>query len=241
MKKSNRTKGNRQSVVNKRELKNCWIRENDQYIHTDEMQVGILPYVKKQDEAALKENQIPYRKAKRYGKDVLEYWNPECFEEEEVEAPLYARMFGKYENLGKMHKGVKPTAKMIEMANAMQEEVSQKMEAYRENKKRLALYKEAKEALGDSWTCFKEVKHKSYFKYQDIQEGEDHIKCFPVVDAKGYYMEAVAFFNMNKVKKGGSVWLKVPKEMKGWVLGKKGTKIAAWAKEIGVERITLVQ
>lgn len=240
MKKATQKKGTRQSVVNKKDLKNCWITENNRYIHTDEMQVGILPYVKMEDAVVLQENQIPYRENKRYGKDVLEYWNPECFEEEEVEAPLYARIFGKYEYLGKSHKGVKPTAKMVEMAIAMKDEVQQKIKEYREEQKRQALYQEAKEALGESLAQYKDVKHASYFKYQDIQEGEDHIKCFPIVDAKGNYMEAVVFFNMKKIK-GSTIWLKAPKEMAGWILGKNGKNAKAWAKKIGVERIELVQ
>lgn len=239
MKKSERKVAT--SVVSRRELKNCWILEDGRYTHADEMHVGRLPYVELRDERVLQENQIPYAKAKRIGKEVLEYWNPECEDKEEVEAPLYAKAFGKYEYMGKNHTDQKPTLQMIEKANAMTESVAKMIRDYHEGNRRKKLYKEAKSALNGSLAQYKDVKHTGYFKYHDIQEENDHIKCFPVVDAKGNYLKGVVFFDMGKIARGSIVGVKVPEEMMGWIKGRKGGRIKAWAKEIEVQRIILTQ
>lgn len=241
MKKTGRKTTPATSVVSRRELKNCWILEGDKYAHADEMHVGRLPYVELRDEIVLQENQIPYAKANRLGKEVLEYWSPECEEKEEVEAPLYVKVFGKYEYMGKKHTGQKPTRKMIEMANAMTESVSKMVHDHREENWRQKLYQEAKRALDGGLARYKDVKHNGYFKYHDLQEGNNHIKCFPVVDARGNYLKGVVFFDVGKIARGSIVNLKVPEEMMGWIKGKKGGKIRAWAKEIEVEEIKLTQ
>lgn len=241
MKKTERKAKLATSVVSRRELKNCWILEGDRYTHADEMHVGRLPYVELRDETALQKNQIPYAKAERLGKEVLEYWSPECDKKEEVEAPLYVKISGKYEFRGEKHTGQKPTKQMLEMANAMKESVSKMVCEYREENRRLRLYQEAKRALNGSLAQYKDVKHNGYFKCHDIQEGNDYIKCFPVLDAKGNYLKAVVFFDVSKIAKGSIVTLKVPEEMMGWIKGKKGSRIRAWTKEIGMAQIELTQ
>lgn len=228
------------SVVNKKDLKNCWILEGKIYTHTNEIRTGGLPYVNKEDECVLKDSGIPYRPSVRYGKSVLEYWNPECMEEKEVEAPLYAFMFGQYRYLNKNHKQVIPSDKMIKMAQEMRETVSKKVEEYHAALKMKKLHREAKAALDGSLARYKEVKHRDYFATHDIQLEGDNIKCFPVVDAKGNYLNGVVFFDMNKVRRGGYVTLQVPEEMVGWIKGRHGGNIHQWASEIEVERINLV-
>lgn len=232
MKKTERKTTLATSVVSRRDLKDCWILEDDKYMHADEMHVGRLPYVEVRDEKVLKENQIPYVRTKRVGKEVLEYWSPECEDKEEVEAPLYAKVFGKYEYMGKKYTGQKPTAQMLEKANAMTENVSKMVRDYREKDRRKRLYQEAKKALDGGLARYKDVRHTGYFKYHDIQEENDHIKCFPIVDAKGNYLKGVVFFDVGKIARGSIVNLKVPEELVGWIKGKKGGRIKAWAKEI---------
>lgn len=238
------------TVTKKRKLTNCWIYENGRYIHVDEMQVGQLPYVAAKDECVLKENAIPYRSSYRYGKEVFEYWNPECFEEEVVVAPLYAKMFGKYQNLNKKHTGKKPTIKMLEMAEKFREEVvSQAVENHHLYLKRQALYKEAKDALAGRVVTIKKVKHHGFVSdakhygsalYSEFEMEGNHIICFPVLDAKGNYMETVAMFNMNKVAPGGYLTLQVKDDLIGWIKGKKGNNIRKWTEKVGAKKIFLV-
>lgn len=242
MKKSNKRKDTNvsaTSVTNRRDLKDCWVQENNRYIHTDEL-AGRLPYVKGDEVAVLQASNIPYRESKRKGKDVFEYWNPDCFEEEEVEAPLYVKMFDAYKYLGQTHKGTKLTQSTIKAATELREQViSKKVEEYHKDRKMWKLWQEAKEALGGSLAQYKEVEHTGYFKYNDIQLGDDHIRCFPVTDAKRNYLGGVVFFDVNKIAKGSTVTVQVPKDMIGWIIGRNGGKVSKWAAELGVERIQL--
>lgn len=229
------------SVANKKELKNSWVLEGNTYTHTNEIRTGGLPYVDKKDESVLKDSGIPYRPSVRYGKPVLEYWNPECMEEKEVEAPLYAFMFGQYVYLNKNHRQVTLSERMIKKAQEMQETVSKKVEEYHAALRLQKLHKEAKAALNGCMAKYKEVKHRKYLSTHDIQLEGDNIKCFPVVDAKGKYLNAVIFFDMNEVRRGGGfITVKVPKDMMGWIIGRNGGNISQWASEIEVERINLV-
>jgi len=241
MKKSKRNTRVATSVTNRRNLKDCWILESGAYTHADEMHVGRLPYVAVNLEKVLQENQIPYTEANRLGKKVLVYWDPKCEEQEEVEAPLYAKTFGKYIYMGSTYTGKKPTAQMVEKAIAMRESIEEKVKEYRQEERRKKLYQEAKTALDGGWARYKDVKHSGYFKYHDIQEEDGHIKCFPVVDAKGNYLEGVVFFDIGRIKRDSIVILKVPEEMVGWIKGKKGATIKAWTEEIGVKKIKLTQ
>lgn len=237
MKKSNKRKDTAVSVTNRRNLKDCWIQEDNRYIHTDEL---AMPYVKGDEVAVLQANNIPYRESQRKGKDVFEYWNPDCFEEEEVEAPLYVKLFDQYKYLGQTHKGTKLTESTVKAATKLREQViSKQVEEYHQNRKQWKLWQEAKEALNGSLARYKEVEHTGYFKYRDIQLGEDHIKCFPVTDAKRNYLGGVLFFDVNKIAKGSIVTVQVPENMAGWIKGRNGGKISKWASEIGVERIQL--
>jgi len=239
MKRTNKKLNTAVSVTNRRDLKDCWIQENSRYIHTDEL-AQRLPYVKGDEVAVLQANHIPYRESQRREKEVFEYWDPECFEEEEVEAPLYVKMFGKYEYLGNTYKGTKLTKKTVKMAIELREQViSKKVEEYHQDRKLWKLWKEAKEALNGGLARYKEVEHTNYFKYNDIQMGDDHIRCFPITDAKRNYLKAVVFFDVSKIAKDSIVTVQVPEDMTGWIIGRDGRKISKWASEIGVERIQL--
>lgn len=69
--------------------------------------------------------------------------------------------------------------------------------------------------------------------------GDDHIRCFPITDAKRNYLKAVVFFDVSKIAKDSIVTVQVPEDMTGWIIGRDGRKISKWASEIGVERIQL--
>lgn len=233
-------KAMRATVSNKKELRNCWIYENNQYIHADEMHGGKLPYVDKKDECVLKENSIPYRSSQRNGQDVFEYWNPVCFEEQEETAPLYAKLFGKYYYLKKNYTAKKPSKQMVEMAEVVRaRRVSTAVEQHHRNLRQKELYQEAKEFLDGGVIALKEVKHHGFINYQDFKMDGGHIMCLPILDAKRNYLDAVAMFDLNKVASGGYLTLQVPKELSGWIKGKGGANIKEWEAKVGAKKIIL--
>ena len=241
MKKSNRKKALTKSVVNRRSLQRCWILENGQYTHADEMHVGRLPYVALGDEDVLQENQIPYAEATRLNKKVLEYWSPDCDEREKVKAPLYTRMFEEYRYIGETYTGEKPTAQMVEKAIAMEESVKEKVQEKHQKEKHEKLYQEAIVALAGGWARYKDVKHKGYLQCRELKKGNDRILCFPVFDTKGNYLEGVVFFHVSRIPKDAKVFLKVPEEVSGWIKGRKGENLKAWTEKIGGNKIRLIQ
>lgn len=227
------------TVTSRSFLTECWVFEDKRYTNANG---SPLPYISLEYEGILEDNGIPYRASNRSGTEVWEFWDPECYEEEELTLPLYAKVFDKYQYLNKSYTGMVPTAETVQRAWKIEEEVHRKFSQYRRHLEEVERYEKTKREL-DGNLCgmyFTWGDDKMYRQSADIEMNGDHFKILPLYDARGNFLNYVAAFNMDKIVPGGYVTLKVLRHLEGWVKGTHGTNIRTWAAEIGVKRINVV-
>lgn len=224
----------------------CWIFEKGIYqLHGDIFPE--LPYVDLQYEPILKAHNIPYRKSvrNRYGflntfTDVCEYWNPKVYEEKDLSLPLFAKMpDGSYRYCEKNYTAKVPTDETIIATKETEKFVKAEISKYEETLCEVHHYSFAKEKLADgvAVVClFYDTSYNSIYKISMNHEN------FTILRVSGpiFFSDWVAIFNMNKVAKNGYLTLQVPKHIAGLVIGRNGTNINAWAREIGVKEIHVV-
>lgn len=224
--------------------KNCWIFEKRRYILKG-VRLSELPYVDLEYEAILKSNRIPYRKTSKEfyfpnPKEVLEYWNPEVFEEKELTLPLFAKMpDGSYAYCEKNYSQNVPTVETIEAAQEIEKFVEQEINDYDQILHEVHYYQFAKNKLADNVAV---VCLSSNTPYTSIYEINMNHERFTILRPHSgiYLSDWVAIFNMAKVAPNGYITLQVPKHIAGFVIGKAGSNINSWAREIGVKKIQVI-
>lgn len=230
---------------------NCWIFDKRRYIFKGVL--SGLPYIDLEYEAILKSNGIPYRKTLKVSdsilfsdsKEVYEYWNPEVFEEKKLTLPLFAKMpNGSYKYCEKNYSEKVPTVETIEAAQKTKKFVEQQIENYEEILHEVQRYKFAKEKLADkdAVVCISYTTPFDDPPFTSIYEINMNHENFKILRVPGsnYISGWIAIFNMNKVVPNGCITLQVPTHIAGFVIGKGGSNIKAWAREIGVKKIQVV-
>lgn len=225
----------------------CWIFEKRRYILKGGM-LPKLPYVNLEYEAILKSNGIPYRKTLKVSdsilfpdsKEVYEYWNPEVFEEKELTLPLFAKMpDGSYTYCEKNYSANVPTDETIEAARKTEKFVEQEIEDYDQILREVQHYKFAKEKLADNVAVVCISSDTPYTSIYEINMNHENFKILRV-PGRIYLSDWVAIFNMNKIVPNSYITLQVPQHIAGVAIGRSGTNIQAWAKEIGVKKIQVI-
>jgi hypothetical protein len=222
---------------------NCWIFEKRQYRYHGKNFLQ-LPYVNSEYECILKDLGIPYRKLSKWYSneftEVCEYWSTEMFEETERTLPLLAKMpDGSYIYCEKNYTGKVPTEETVNAALETEQFIRIELEKY---KKKLLLkkhYNFAKQQLADNIATVCISTDTPYTNFYDIKMNNEHFKILRVY-GKFYFTDWVAILDMNKICSGGLINLHVPKDIAGLVIGKSGTNIQSWAREIGVKKIQVI-
>jgi len=147
-----------------------------------------LPFVGVQFRNILDFLGLSYRKTRRFGETVYEYWDPNCEEYEEKSLPLYFNSYGNYKTAVKL-KDKAPTDWMWNAAQKAAENVRQAMRYYK-------TYGFAKNVL-NGHTCGVILTEKIIHD-QDIQWRDDKIRVFSyAVDGK---RSLIMFFDLNKIE-----------------------------------------
>lgn len=231
----------------------CWLFSKNRYIPFGK-KFPKLPYVDLEFEDILKSNGIPYRKTLKdlhslflsELKEVCEYWNPEVFEEEEFTLPLFAKLpNGSYMFCEKNYSEKVPTVETIQAAQKTEKFVEQQIENYEEILREVQRYKFAKEKLADNVAVVCISSNTPYTSIYEINMNHERFTIFRPYSFRPYgggicFSDWVAIFNMNKVVPNGCITLQVPTHIAGFVIGKGGSNIKAWAREIGVKKIQVV-
>ena len=223
----------------------CWIFEKGQYILKSVM-LPELPYVDLEYEPILKSNGIPYRKTSKdfyfpNPKEFLEYWNPEVgIEEKELTLPLFAKMpDGSYKYCEKKYSQNILTDETLEAARETEKFVEQEVDDYDQILREVQHYKFAKEKLADGVAVVCISRDTPYDSIYEINMNHEMFTILRPYDSI-YLSNWVAIFNMNKVVPNGCITLQVPTHIAGFVIGKGGSNINAWAREIGVKKIQVI-
>ncbi len=227
----------------------CWIFENRTYRlkNTVANMSSRLPYVDLKYEGILKSYKIPYRKVltdtismgKNTSTTVCEYWNPECFNEEEITLPLFAKVSDGFIYCERLHTEKCPTNASIEAAMKTKEFVEEEINKYEEILRQVYHYQFAKNKLDGKVATVCISTNTPYNYLYDINMNHDNFKIIRVPNYFGY-SDWVAIFDMNQVPKNGYLTLDVPKHIAGRVIGRSASNIKEWAKEIGVKKIQVV-
>lgn len=223
----------------------CWIFKKNLYMLKGK-DLSKLPYITLEYEAILKANGIPYRKISKeynfsYSIEVLEYWNPEVFEEENLTLPLFAALpDGSYSYCEKTYSGKVATDNTIKAAQATKKFVEQEIDKYKQALREVRHYKFAKEKLADKVAVVCISSDTPYCSIYDIEVNHENFKIFRPYWLLGGFSDWVAIFNMKKVAPNGYITLQVPKHIANAFIGKGGSTITAWAKEIGVKKIQVI-
>lgn len=220
---------------------NCWIFDKGRYILKGKL-LSELPYVGLEYEAILKSNGIPYRKTLKEfcfsnSKEVLEYWNPEVFEEKEISLPLVAKLpDGSYMSCKKNYSEKVPTNETIEAAREIEKFVELKVYDYDQILREVYHYQFAKEKLADSVAVVCISSNTPYTSVYEVNMNYERFMIFrPYVGI--YLSDWVAIFNMNKVAKNGYLTLQVPKHVAGVFIGKNASNLHSWERELKVKKI----
>lgn len=220
---------------------NCWIFYKGRYILKGKV-LSELPYVGLEYEAILKSKGIPYRKTLKEfcfsnSKEVLEYWNPEVFEEKENSLPLVAKLpDGSYMSCEKNYSANITTDETIEAAREIEKFVEQEINDYKQILREVHHYRFAKEKLSGSVAVVCISSNMPYTSIYEININHESFMIFrPYVGI--YLSDWVAIFNMNKVAKNGYITLQVPKHVAGVFIGKNASNLHSWETELKVKKI----
>ncbi len=213
-------------------LENVWIFENKNYRYYGEKHLPYsLPTVSTQYEAALKEGGTPYR----IKDNCCEYWSPEHFEEEEVTAPLYAKIDGVY-RYTKSYTGVVPTEETLKVAQQTKEVIDFEIEQQKlyqtiksilpEGELAKAFYAYEKDGLELSETTQLAFNGESFLiiPIKRLVPLHNNVWYIDGEDAPMEFMKTYVGWNiiidMNLIKPKSYLEIKVPKSKVGLFIGK---------------------
>ncbi len=238
--------------INFNGLPKCWILVNRRYWYHPEAsweEYFSLPTVTKEYEFILKQLNLPHRDSQNYfnlGK--VEFWNPEIFEEEKKNLPLYAEVGkNKYRYL-KNHSGDIVTAKTIKAARKIDNMVRDAILKYELEKDKEKRFYRLKNMLKGKKVVTSNVLNIK--KEVDFIYGNEHIKVLPVMtkvydDILGYEEDVYTYLNVvldvNKIELDSVLDIKVSPGYRGKYIGKNGWQVKAWCKKLGLRRINVVE
>lgn len=222
----------------------CWIYSKHQYV-LHGMNLPQLPSVELQYEDILKSYGIPYRTVAKklwYGDtiEVCEYWNPDVgLNERDLSLPLFTRIGDSYRYCERNYSQKVVTAETIQAAKKIEVAVRAAIDDYLQILREVNHYNFAKEKLAGevSTVCFSS--NTPYSSVYDISMNHDNFKILRI-PARIYLSNYVAIFDMNKIVPNSCITLKVPSNLAGFVIGKGGSRIQEWAREIGVKKIQVI-
>ena len=225
----------------------CWIFANKRYACS--LNVNSLPRVDSKYEYVLKENNIAYRKFSETTKDYFgevttlefcEYWDADVFEVTQLSLPLYAKMpDGSYHYCGKSYVGEIPTDNMATAARKVQRFLETEIEEYEQILRKRKEYTTAKQLLNG-----KAAKFCCSCDFPDatLYEIEMNGDQYCILKVGRFDSNKVVIFNMKLIeflkKKGKNViYLDVPKQLAGLVIGRNHCNTRAWADLLGVKEV----
>jgi len=219
----------------------CWIFYKGRYILRG-IDILDLPYVGLQHELILKYYKIPYRKVTKTNfwceevKEVLEYWNPEIgLTEKEISLPIFAQIGTSYRYCEKKRPIKTPTNDCAIAAMQTEKFVKEEILNYEKILREVELYQLAKSCLSGNVA---EMFYKLGVYVNPIEDIEMNHDKFKIISLTG--TNWVAIFDMNKIVPNSQLFLQVPKDIVGRVIGKGGENIKAWAREIRVRKIQVI-
>lgn len=235
-------------------LENVWIFENKQYRYYGEKHLPYsLPTVSLKYEAALKESGTPYR----IKGDCCEYWSPEHFEEEKVEAPLYAKIGNVYRCTKSSCTGVVPLEQSVKAAEQTKEVVDyaiKQMELYQKLKSILpeGEYAQAFDAYAEDGLELSETKELTFngesFLILPIKRLVPLYNNVWYLDGENASMDFIKDYTgwnlvigINLIKPFSNLEIKVPKGKKGLFIGKGGWQVKEISKQLKYRRINFVE
>lgn len=222
----------------------CWIFSKGRYILRGFPSLPQLPCVHLEYEDLLKHLGIPYRRVIRQSyftsQEVCEYWNPDVgLNERDLSLPLLAEINGSYRYCERNYSEKVLTDETIEAASKTQKIVSAAIHDYLQILEEVDNYRFAQEQLSGeaSTVCFSSGT--PYSSVYNISVNHDNFKILRILGYRGL-LDYVAIFDMNKIVPNSCITLQVPSHLAGFVIGKRGRNIQAWAEEIGVKKIQVI-
>ncbi len=221
----------------------CWIHREGTYV-PQVPNMSSFPRVSVEHECVLRKNGIPYKKVKgRFGIEYLEYWDPEFYEQKEINLPLFAFIScdNSYCYTGRSYRGMIPTDATYEKAEKMSGKVNKLIEDYEREKKTIEFAQMCKSKLAGNVAVGLELSLNDNirFGHEGILklEGEKIQYIF----FAGYKNTRYAvIFNLSKIEPESIVTMKVPRGDEGLFIGTRGYYVKRWAIELGVRRINVV-
>lgn len=226
----------------------CWIHLKKRYILKG-MTLPELPYIDLEYEGILKFYGIPYRKVTKYSpyfnddkiKEVCEYWHPEIgLTEKELSLPLFASVGGNsYWYCQKNYSEKILSSESIEAAEETEKFVQKQVNDYMQILREVNHYQFAKNQLSGQLVTVCISRDTPFDPIYEINMNHDNFKILRV-PGRICLSDWIAIFDMNKIVPNGYLTIQVPKHIAGFVIGKAGANIQAWAKAIGVKKIQVI-
>lgn len=223
----------------------CWVREGIKiYSHGFNRR---LPILAEEHEFILKENGIPYKKAKKAGEfletQYLMYWYPECYDEEEIHLPLYTyvstdvlpyRYMGYYTIKVPTKETCKKAWEMFDVVEKKEHEFHLMQEiadfaGFCKKKMNGA----AAIGMGISNSILSHFGDKLDFKFEG-----DYFRYIKFRKSK--YTSLIAVFNLSKIEPNSILNMKVPEGKEGDFIGTDRHRVKEWSNMLGVRRINIV-
>lgn len=234
--------------VTKNELPKCWIKKGNHYHYTTKgVIVRQLPFVSEKYKKLLDLMGIPYKKEYRSCKSnssfryrVCLFWDPNLFETEEKELPVYIKASENIEGedlyicVNEKFKFDLPTSETIRKANDLIKIVLQQIEKYNKTTNQENCWKYVKEILGDSdvAVCMLKVNQKE----MELKDENNHIKILQIYNSNDEDTRYYGVFNMQKIMCKERIIIRVPKKVTGLIIGKGGKNKKNWEKALGGEK-----
>ena len=221
----------------------CWVRKGGKiYLNGFERR---LPILEEEYEFILKENGIPYKKAGgSLGSQYLMYWNPECYDEEEIHLPLYMYVstdVPPYRYMGDYTEKKVPTEETCKKALEMFYVVEKKEHEFHLMQEiadfagfcKKKMNGAAAIGMGISNSILSHFGDKLDFKFEG-----DYFRYIKFCKSK--YTSLIAVFNLSKIEPNSVLNMKAPEGKEKYFIGADGHRVKEWSKMLGVRRINIV-
>lgn len=230
------------TVNSKTLLPDCWLYQNKHFLlHSLDVRLPSLP---SSYESVLKDLKIPYRLT---FDELLEYWDPSNYKEEDLTLPLYASLPDGTYRFAKNYTGKIPTKNSIIAAKKLIPKVDKAVQDLD-----LKILAREQTLLLKDWLHGRKAAGFSSYRPKYYEENfitdEDYLKILPVnklvkngsydycKSATGCYV----VFDVNKIELNSELDLQVPKGKEGLFIGKNGWQLKEWCKKLGLKRINVV-
>lgn len=229
-------------------LPTCWVNIGKNYYYTPKGGKRVtyrqLPFVSEKYERLLSFMGIPYKREYKSSKSnqlikkrVCVFWNPDFFETEKIELPLYVKTSTNvdeeelYIYTGESIAFDLPTTITIKKAYDIAKKVLQQIKKYEATVKQEKCWEYAKEILGDSDVALCTLKVNQ--EEMELKDENNHIKMFQIYNSENNPTRCYGVFNMEKIKYKDYIVVSVHEKIAGFIIGKGGKNKKNWEMVLG--------